>query len=221
MGTVIEHPPEADLGTRVARGTAALGLELDSEQVRRLVDYLQLLVRWNGVYNLTAVRDPIQMVATHLLDSLAVAPLVRELHAVRLLDVGSGAGLPGIPLSIALPELAVSLVDAVGKKIAFLNQVKGVLRLDFTPIHARVEALTTASNYDCIVSRAFSSLADFTAASAHLLAPQGTWIALKAQDPGDEIRALPDGIEVVRVVALDVPDLDAQRCAVLMRPRAS
>jgi 16S rRNA (guanine527-N7)-methyltransferase len=211
----------SDLEELLSRGAAELGVILDVDQRRKLLDYLDLLVKWNAVYNLTSVREPAQMLTTHLLDSLAIVPLIRELGAERVLDVGSGAGLPGIPLAIASPELAVTLVDAVQKKVAFLNQVKGSLMLQISPIHIKVQALTSSEGYDCITSRAFSSLSEFAASSAHLLAPRGVLVALKARVPLDEIRALPAGFSVARIIELHVPGLDAQRCAVVLENRGA
>lgn len=211
-------PEEAPaLAERVTRGTAQLGLALEPKQVKQLVDYLLLLVKWSAVYNLTAVRDPERMVTVHLLDSLAVVPVLRQLAPKRLLDVGSGAGLPGIPIAIAMPEVAVTLVEAVQKKVSFQTQVKGALGLSITPIHSRVEALTSAEGYDCITSRAFSSLVDLVRCSSHLLAPGGTLVALKAHAAHAEAQRLPGGFELEGVVPLSVPGLDAERCAVLVK----
>ena len=192
-------------------------------QLDQLLDYLDLIQKWNKVYNLTAVRDPAEMVTHHLLDSLAVvAPLRRQLDvmgadgAAQLLDVGSGAGLPGVVIAICLPQLVVHCVDTVAKKAAFLNQVAVTLRLaNLRSVHARVENLT--GQYDVISSRAFASLADFTAWSGAALKKGGTWLAMKGQHPQEEIHALEPGIEVFHVEQLTVPGLAAQRCIVWMR----
>jgi 16S rRNA (guanine527-N7)-methyltransferase len=206
----------AALLSRLDEGVRQLGIALDAAQQRTLLDFLQLLSKWNSVYNLTAVRDVEEMVTLHLLDSLAIVPLMRERKIARLLDVGSGAGLPGIPIAIALPEVEVTLVDSVMKKVSFLNQVKGTLSLRITPLHSRVEALTSNLGYDCITSRAFSSVSDFISSSAHLLAPDGIMIALKARVTDDETGRLPHGFALAGVVPLHVPGLDAPRCAVLV-----
>lgn len=208
---------------QLIEGAAGLGVELSPLQLDQLLDYLNLIQKWNKVYNLTAVRDPAEMVTHHLLDSLAVvAPLRRQLDVMgadgtaQLLDVGSGAGLPGVVIAICLPQLVVHCVDTVAKKAAFLNQVAVTLRLDnLRSVHARVENLT--GQYDVISSRAFASLADFTAWSGAALKKGGTWLAMKGQHPQEEIHALEPGIEVFHVEQLTVPGLAAQRCIVWMR----
>lgn len=203
-------------------GLAALSLPLADAQVGQLLDYLDLIQKWNKVYNLTAVRDPREMLTHHLLDSLAVlAPLRRHTggRPVRLLDVGSGAGLPGVVIAIACPEVAVSCVDTVAKKAAFVQQAAVALRLpNLRGLHARVETL--ADPYDVVSSRAFASLADFTVWSAGALAEQGAWLAMKGKHPADEIAALPPEVEVFHVEQLQVPGLDAERCIVWLRRRA-
>jgi len=212
------HPQEAGLRA----GAAALGLALSEPQLQALLGYLDWMVKWNRVYNLTAVRDPDEMLTHHLLDSLAV---VRPLRAhlgegrptrPRLLDVGSGAGLPGVVLAIACPELEVSCVDTVAKKALFIQQVAAALRLpNLHGVHARVESL--AQPFDVITSRAFASLADFTQWSLGALAQQGVWLAMKGKRPLDEIEALPTGVDVFHVEPLEVPGLGAERCLVWMR----
>lgn len=199
--------------------TAALRLDTNPRQIQALLDYLDLLQRWNATYNLTAVRDPQAMLAQHLADCLAVVrPVQRELPAGRLLDVGSGGGLPGVVLAIMLPTLTVTCVDAVGKKAAFIRQVASTLALpNLHALHARVEKLQSEP-FDLITSRAFASLADFTALTAPLLAPKGTWAAMKGKQPTAELAALPAGTEVFHVEHLTVPHLDAERCLVWMRP---
>ena len=199
----------------------ALGIALHADQVTALLSYMDLIQKWTKVYNLTAVRDPAEMLTHHLLDSLAViAPLRRHLAEkaapVRLLDVGSGAGLPGIVIAICCADIAVHCVDTVGKKAAFIQQVSASLKLpNLRGVHARVESLT--DQYDVISSRAFASLVDFASWSAGALAEQGVWMAMKGKHPGDEIAALPTDVEVFHVEQLVVPGLDAERCIVWMR----
>ena len=211
------------------QGLVELGLELDGIQVQRLLDYVDLIQKWTKVYNLTAVRDPAEMLTHHLLDSLAaIAPLDKQLQCrgaatgsssnapTRLLDVGSGAGLPGIVIAICRPDITVHCVDTVAKKAAFIQQVAVSLKLpNLRGLHARVESLT--ESYDVVSSRAFASLADFTSWSIGALAVQGVWMAMKGKHPADEIAALPAGVEVFHVEQLVVPGLDAERCMVWMR----
>jgi len=196
----------------------ALGLAPSAGQLDALARYLELLQRWNATYNLTAVRDPAEMLSQHLADCLAVIlPLQRALPQGRLLDVGSGGGLPGVVIAVMLPAIDVTCVDTVGKKAAFIRQVAGALQLpNLHAAHARVEALQEAP-FDLITSRAFASLADFTALTRKHL--QGIWMAMKGKVPDDEIAALPPDIDVFHVEQLAVPGLAAQRCLVWMRPR--
>lgn len=206
-------------------GSHRLGLELSDTQLERLRDYQALLQKWGKVYNLTAVRDPAEMLTHHLLDSLAVvAPLRRHVQALGLaapqvLDVGSGAGLPGVVMAICCPEMQVSCVDTVAKKAAFIQQVAVSLRLsNLRGIHARVEKLP--GPFDLITSRAFASLPDFVHWSVNALAAgHGVWLAMKGRHPADEIAALPPTVEVFHVEQLQVPGLDAERCLVWMRRR--
>lgn len=208
-------------------GLKALQLDLDDRQVGQLLDYLDLIAKWTKVYNLTAVRDPAEMMTHHLLDSLAaVAPLRRHLQqsglgqGASLLDVGSGAGLPGVVIAVCCPAVAVTCVDTVAKKVAFIKQAALALKLpNLTGLHARVE--TIAQPFDVICSRAFASLADFTQWSAGALAPQGVWLAMKGKHPADEIAALPATVEVFHVEQLAVPGLDAERCLLWLRPKAA
>lgn len=209
-------------------GLKALSLELTDAQVRSLLDYQDLIGKWTKVYNLTAVRDPAEMLTHHLLDSLAaVAPLQKHLVSsgllnggqgkITLLDVGSGAGLPGVVFAICCPTLSVTCVDTVGKKAAFIKQAALSLGLpNLTGLHARVETIT--EQFDVICSRAFASLADFTAWSAKALAPGGVWMALKGKHPADELAMLPVGVSVFHVEQLVVPGLDADRCVVWLKP---
>lgn len=207
-------------------GLKALQLDLGDAQVGQLLDYQDLIGKWTKVYNLTAVRDPAEMMTHHLLDSLAaVIPLRRHLQkaeleqGARLLDVGSGAGLPGVVIAICCPEVAVTCVDTVAKKAAFIKQAALALKLpNLSGLHARVETITTP--FEVICSRAFASLADFTNWSAEALAPQGAWMAMKGKHPADEIAALPVAAEVFHVEQLQVPGLNAERCIVWMRVKA-
>lgn len=205
---------------RLAEGLQAFDLELSEAQQRQLLGYLDLLGKWNKVYNLTAVRDPAEMLTHHLLDSLSViAPLRRHTggRPLRVLDVGSGGGLPGVVIAICCPELRVDCVDTVGKKAAFIQQAAGALGLpNLRGLHMRVESL--AEGYDVITSRAFASLADFSAWSRQALAEQGVWMAMKGKRPDDEIAALPPEVRVFHVEQLTVPGLNAERCLIWMRP---
>ncbi|HXE21788.1 MAG TPA: 16S rRNA (guanine(527)-N(7))-methyltransferase RsmG [Rhodoferax sp.] len=210
-----------DLPGALSEGARELGVALGASQADQLLRYLALIRKWNKVYNLTALREPADMLTHHLLDSLAVvAPLRRRTQGqrTRLLDVGSGAGLPGVVLAICCPELMVMCVDTVAKKAAFIQQVAVELKLpNLRGLHARVESLANA--YDVISSRAFASLADFTAWSAGALAPGGIWLAMKGRQPDDEIAALPPAVEVFHVEQLSVPGLDAERCIVWLRKK--
>ena len=226
--------PGLEQGLRL--GLAELALALDERQIGQLLDYLALIQKWTRVYNLTAVREPNEMLTHHLLDSLAVIKPLRtqlaglerglapqgdgaaeaEPAKVRLLDVGSGAGLPGVVIAICCPELLVDCVDTVNKKAAFIQQVALTLRLpNLRGLHARVENLT--QQYRVISSRAFASLADFTSLSSAALAEQGVWLAMKGKHPADEMAALPALAEVIHVEQVVVPGLEAERCIVWMR----
>lgn len=206
------------------QATTALSLNLDAAREQQLLDYLALLAKWTKVYNLTAVRTPESMLTLHLVDSLAALPaLMRQTQGqpTRVLDVGSGGGLPGIAFAIAAPDrLRITCVDTVEKKVRFIAQVGAELGLkNLRAEHARVEQLQ-AEPFPVITSRAFASLADFVQLTRHVLAPGGVWMALKGQHPADEIAALPADVEVFHVEQLSVPGLDAQRCIVWMRPKA-
>jgi len=201
------------LRRQLEHGIHALRLELSGEAVSRLLDFLDLLIRWNKAYNLTAVRDPAQMVTRHLLDSLAVLPYVR---GETLADLGSGAGLPGIPLAIARPDLQVTLVDSNGKKARFLREAARALPLPNARVEqVRVEELE--GTCDCITARAFASLADMLAWGGHALAADGVWLALKGQIEKDELAQVPAHFKVAGVHALNVPGLEAQRHLVEIR----
>jgi 16S rRNA (guanine527-N7)-methyltransferase len=183
------------------------------------LDYLGLIEKWGRVYNLTAVRDPAEMLTHHLLDSLAVVqPLRRQIQErqTRLLDVGSGAGLPGVVIAICCPQVRVDCVDTVAKKAAFIRQVAAALKLpNLQGLHGRVEQL--AGPYEVVTCRAFASLADFVAWSSGALAEGGVWLAMKGKLPQEEIAALPSGVEVFHVEQLQVPGLHAERCLVWMK----
>ena len=212
-------------------GAEALGCPLDDAQADRLLGYLDLLARWNKVYNLTALRDPAQMLTHHLLDSLAVmAPMRRHLVEVgsrvrgndggsTVLDVGSGGGLPGVVIAATQPNITVTCVDTVQKKVTFVRQVAAELRLpNLQARHTRVEAITD-TQWPLITARAFASLPDIVTLTRPLLAPGGVWMAMKGQHPAEEITALPADIEVFHIEPLQVPGLNAERCIVWMRQR--
>ncbi len=216
-----------DLESSLREGARQLGLTLEQRQIDDLLAYLSLLQKWNKVYNLTAVRDPADMLTHHLLDSLAlIEPLRQQLAAMRpapevstvwrVLDVGSGAGLPGVVIAIACPEVVVDCVDAVAKKAAFIEQVAAALkRPNLHGLHARVESLSRP--YSVICARAFASLPDFVGLSVGALAAQGVWLAMKGKHPAEEIAALPDTVEVFHVEPLQVPGLGAERCLLWLR----
>lgn len=219
----------AELEQALRSGAIDLSLVLADTQFAQLLDYLALLQKWGRVYNLTAVRDSADMLTHHLLDSLAVvAPLRRQLALqprtefpqAKLLDVGSGAGLPGVVIAVCCPELAVTCVDAVAKKAAFIQQVAVGLRLsNLRGVHARVEKIT--EKHGLIVSRAFASLPDFVNWSGAALEPGGVWMAMKGKHPTEELAALPAHVDVFHVEQLQIPGLEAQRCLVWMRPKVS
>jgi 16S rRNA (guanine527-N7)-methyltransferase len=210
---------EEDLRT----GVKALGLNLSVEQIQHLMGYMALIQKWNKVYNLTALRDPADMLTHHLLDSLtAIPPLSRHTQGqpVRVLDVGSGGGLPGVVLAICMPEITVTCVDTVAKKAAFVQQVAVSLKLpNLRGLHARVESLTDP--YQVICSRAFASLPDFVTWSRAALVEGGVWMAMKGKHPQGEIDALPRDVKVFHVEPLTVPGLDVERCMVWMRPESA
>ena len=202
-------------------GLASLRLELDGRQVRQLLDFAALLQKWGRVYNLTAIRSPEEVATHHLLDCLAIIGPLRDRGSPvppAVLDVGSGAGLPGAVIAIACPQLRVDCVDAVAKKAAFVQQAAGALGLpNLRGLHGRVEQLTEP--YPVVTSRAFASLADFVRWSGSALAPGGTWLAMKGRYPTDEVAQLPVGVEVFHVEQLQVPGLGAERCLLWMRRR--
>lgn len=220
--------PESDPQAILRAGCADLGLSLSEHQIAQLLQFMALLHKWNAVYNLTAVRDPREMLTHHLLDSLAgVAALQRYMaqqHAQtpsiaveRVLDVGSGGGLPGVVFAICCPSVHVSCVDTVAKKTAFIQQVAAHLKLgNLHGLHARVQTITTP--FDVVSCRAFASLADFSHWSRAALAPGGVWLAMKGKTPDEEIAQLAADVHVFHVEPLHVPGLAAQRCVVWMRP---
>ena len=197
-------------------GVEALSLELSEQQVAQLLDYLALMAKWNAVYNLTSLREPMQMVTHHLLDSLAAVSAFAG--ARNVLDVGAGGGLPGIVLAIARPDMKVSLIDTVHKKTAFLKQVKAELELaNVTVYTAKVQELTVTQPFDVITSRAFADLSDFVNWSAHLLADDGQFIALKGVAPPSEQQRLPAEWQVSQLRPLQVPGLEAERHLVFIQ----
>lgn len=221
-GSMTEAASRDALAILLRDGATALGVTLTSGQQASLLDYLALLAKWNGVYNLTAIREPRQMLIQHVLDSLAIVPHLAKTPVRRVLDVGSGGGLPGVVLAIARPDWQVTLNDIVHKKTAFQLQAKVALRLDnLSVVTGRVETLRpgveVAGLFDVIVSRAFAELADFVSLAGPLLAPGGTLWAMKGVLPTQEIGALPAGWCVEDVVRLTVPQLDAERHLVAVR----
>lgn len=220
------HPQAQELND----GLQALGLALEQDTVDRLLAYMDLIAKWNKVYNLTSVRLPADMLRQHLLDSLAVVPALRRYwqaqsggdqpvsdRPLRLLDVGSGGGLPGVVIALCEPGWQVTCVDTVGKKTAFIQQVAATLRMPgLRAVNARVETLK-GGDFDVVCSRAFASLADFTAWSGAALAPGGVWLAMKGKRPDAELLALPPEITLFHVEQLVVPGLDAERCLLWLR----
>ncbi len=203
----------------LARGADTLGLALSPDQLDALLQYLDLMARWNRAYNLTAVREPQQMVVRHLLDSLAIAPYLR---GQRLIDVGTGGGLPGVPLAICCPQHEFHLLDSNGKKTRFLFQVKTALGLDTMSVHhARVETFRPEQDYDAVLSRAFASLDDMVTGCSHLLGPGGLFLAMKGVYPEQELAAVADRCDLRAVHKLSVPGLEEERHLVVLasRPR--
>lgn len=193
---------------------AQTSLQLSEQQLQQLVQYVQLLDKWNSAYNLTSVRDPMEMLVKHIMDSLAVAPYIK---GQRIIDVGTGPGLPGIPLAICFPEKEFTLLDSLGKRIRFLNQVKLQLGLkNVTPLQSRVEEHQPDPGYDVVLSRAFASLSDMIGWCAHLPANNGQFLAMKGAQAAEEIAALPDFVKVVANETLFVPELTGQRFLVIV-----
>lgn len=218
------HTERDEFSALLKQGAAKLTINLSERQIEKLLDYLALLVKWNSVYNLTSVREPQQMVIQHLLD--AMAALFAFKGAKKVLDVGTGGGLPGIVIAIwaleAEPEMQVHLIDTVKKKTAFLTQVKAELGLEQVTVHSgHVEKLASENNFDVITSRAFAELMDFVNLSGHLLEQDGSMIALKGKMPEEEIQRLPIEWKVEKVLALHVPNMQADRHLVWMKKSAA
>ncbi|HEU4708375.1 MAG TPA: 16S rRNA (guanine(527)-N(7))-methyltransferase RsmG [Methylophilaceae bacterium] len=202
------------LAAKLDQGLQEVGLILAPEVRQKLLDYLALLQKWNKVHNLTAVRDPEEMVTLHLLDSLSVLPYI---EGSRLLDVGSGAGLPGIPLAICKPELQVTVLDASHKKASFMRQAKAELKIaNMEVVCERVEAYQPPALFDTVISRAFSDLGEFMQLTRHLGKPEAQWLAMKGVYPFEELAQIK--VEPIRVVPLQVPGLNAQRHLVFLSP---
>jgi len=197
------------LRQRLVAGLQTMELGLSDEVVERLLAYLAMLIKWNRAYNLTAVRDPLEMVTKHLLDSLSVVP---HLQGRRIIDVGTGGGLPGIPLAIVFPERDVTLLDSNGKKTRFLLQARAELGLEnVTVIHARVEDFQPDRLFDCVITRAFASVADILTGSRHLLADGGLVLAMKGVVPEEELATLPEGYRLLEVIPLRVAGLEQEQ----------
>jgi 16S rRNA (guanine527-N7)-methyltransferase len=212
---------QSRLQSKLEAGLQAMGLQIDTEMQGKLIAYLLLIDKWNKVHNLTAIRDPLEMVTLHLLDSLSVLPHVQALDAKNLLDVGAGAGLPSIPLAICLPELQVTAIDSVQKKTSFMRQVKGELGLsNFFVESGRVESLKKDQKFDVIISRAFSEIGLFIKLTKHLLAENGVWLAMKGTVPMHELESADFkslNIKPSRIEVLKVAGLDAERHLVYLR----
>lgn len=204
--------------TTLENGLQKMGLGLSAEQIKKLLDYVCLVHKWNQVYNLTAVRDPLDMITLHVLDSLSVMPYM---DCKRLLDVGAGAGLPSVPLAICMPDLVVTAIDAVQKKVIFMRQVKAQLGLaNFHVIHGRVEAQKVPSKempekFDAIISRAFSEIGLFIKLTRHLLANDGVWLAMKGVVPVQEFEKIDH--KPMDIEKLTVPGLDAERHLIVLK----
>ena len=205
----------AQLDNALREGIAAQGLQVEDPQRAALLQYIGLLQRWNKAYNLTSIKDPVQMLSYHLLDSLSIAP---HLQGRSFIDVGTGAGLPGIPLAVTHPDKTFSLLDSNGKKIRFLFQIKTALQLsNVKEIQGRVEGYKPEQLYDGVISRAFASLTDMIEGSEHLLASGGCFYAMKGRYPDKELSELPKGYKVEQAIELDVPTLDQQRHLVIIK----
>lgn len=205
----------SDTAKLLARGVSKLGLKIDLETQQRLLDYAALLTKWNRTYNLTAIHDVEGVVRLHLLDALTVLPHVT---VDRIADIGTGGGLPGIPLAICRPDLQVALVETVGKKASFLLQAKIEFKLANVSVHnKRVEQLQSEAPYPAIISRAFANLHDFVILTDHLLAPDGSWLAMKGVYPTDELAALPAGVVLRESIPLQVPGVDAERHLLILQ----
>jgi len=214
MTTLAAGPAQAELGRRLDKGTAELGLSLGRDDRNKLLQYLALLEKWNQAYNLTAIRDRGKMVSGHLLDCLAVIPYMT---GTRVLDVGSGAGFPGVPIAVARSDIQVALLDSNHKKAAFLRQAVAELQLkNATVVCERAEAWLAGEKFDYIISRALAEIAEFVALTGHLLAPGGVFAAMKGVYPFEEIERLPPGFRVRQVHVFAVPGLGAERHLVMI-----
>jgi 16S rRNA (guanine527-N7)-methyltransferase len=214
MTTQVARPVQSELGRRLEKGVAELGLALGRAGREKLLQYLALLDKWNQVYNLTAIRGGEKMVSGHLLDCLAVIPFMT---GTRVLDVGSGAGFPGIPVAVARPDIHVVLLDSNHKKAAFLRQAVAELQLkNVSVVCERVEAWQASAKFDCIISRAFAEIAEFIVLTRHLLAPGGVLAAMKGIYPFEEIERLPPDFRLRQVHAFAVPGLEAERHLILV-----
>lgn len=204
------------LASRLADGVAALGLDVTADVQARLLAFVELLEKWNRSYNLTAVRDPEQMIARHILDSLAVAPYV---HGTRAADLGSGAGLPGIPLALVAPQREFVLLDSNAKKTRFITEAVGALNIkNVTVVQERAEKYRPAQPFDTVIARAFASIGEFIACAEHLCRDDGRFLAMKGVYPAEELAAIPAGYRAESVAALSVPGLDAARhLAIIVR----
>lgn len=211
---------ESSLQSKLQLGLQEMGLQIDAEKQAQLIAYLLLINKWNKVHNLTAIRDPLEMVTLHLLDSLSVLPHVQALAPKALLDVGAGAGLPSIPLAICLPDLQVSAIDSVAKKTSFMRQVKGELGLsNFQVEVGRVEALKKATKFDVIISRAFSEIGLFVKLTKDLLAENGQWLAMKGVVPAHEFEHedfKSANMQINKIEVLKVAGLNAERHLVFL-----
>ncbi|EGF4039223.1 16S rRNA (guanine(527)-N(7))-methyltransferase RsmG [Salmonella enterica] len=200
---------------KLSRLLADAGISLTDHQKTLLVAYVDMLHKWNKAYNLTSVRDPNEMLVRHILDSIVVAPY---LQGQRFIDVGTGPGLPGIPLAIVLPDAHFTLLDSLGKRVRFLRQVQHELKLEnITPVQSRVEAYPSEPPFDGVISRAFASLNDMVSWCHHLPGEKGRFYALKGQLPGDEIASLPDDFSVESVEKIHIPQLEGERHLVIIK----
>lgn len=208
---------DSSVARELAQGIAQLELAVAPETQQKLLDFLALLQKWNKVYNLTAIRQPEQMVSVHLLDSLAVLP---HLWQGRWLDAGCGAGLPGLVLALLRPEWSFTLLDSNSKKTSFVQQAVIELELCNVSVHcARVESWQPSGKFDGIISRAFASISEFTALTHHLLAREGRWVAMKGALQSREVELLPADIAVEKIIPLQVPGMDAERCLVIVKAK--
>jgi 16S rRNA (guanine527-N7)-methyltransferase len=208
------------LGPALAGGIRALGLNVSAAAQGKLLQYVVLLEKWNRTYNLTAIREPDRMLAHHLLDSLAVLPHVPSFSPLRMIDVGSGAGLPGIPIALARPDWQVALLDSNGKKAAFLRQAAAELGLKNCEVIAmRVEDFRPEHLFDVVITRAYAELAKFVADTAPLVRRSGRWLAMKGAYPREELARIGEQVRVIGVSGLEIPGLDAERHLVIMAPK--